>query len=370
MAMQARIRVGIVGATVTVGGSGWGAHAHVPALTSLPGYELKAVCTAHPETAKASAAAFGAELAFSNFDEMIARSDVDLVSVVVRVPKHYELVTKSLRAHKPTFCEWPLGANLAEAEEIVNLAHAQRLPTIVGLQARSDPAVLAARALIAEGYVGDVMAANLAAVATGQFARGAGRLWQKDRRNGANPLTIAGGHSMDVARFLVGDFVEVSSRVTTQTKQWTDTDAGRPVDVDAPDTISVVATTRNGGEVAMQIATVATAAPGFRLEIYGTMGRLVLTAGTTNYGPNRLFGAKGKADLAPLPIPDRFNVAPASLPAAAPSVNVAQGYVRFAEARAAGRAFDPDFDAALGTHRLIDAIERSSAERRSVRLVV
>ena len=34
--MAARIRVGIVGATVTAGGSGWGAHAHVPALQALP----------------------------------------------------------------------------------------------------------------------------------------------------------------------------------------------------------------------------------------------------------------------------------------------------------------------------------------------
>ena len=53
--MADRIRVGIVGATVTPGGSGWGANAHVPALQTLPGYELKAVCTAHEETAKQSA---------------------------------------------------------------------------------------------------------------------------------------------------------------------------------------------------------------------------------------------------------------------------------------------------------------------------
>ena len=43
--MADRIRVGIVGATVTQGGSHWGANAHVPALKALPNYELKAVCT-------------------------------------------------------------------------------------------------------------------------------------------------------------------------------------------------------------------------------------------------------------------------------------------------------------------------------------
>src|SRR5437867_12921602 len=86
--MGTKIRVGIVGATVTPGGSGWGANAHVPALRALPDFELKAVCTAHEATAKASAAAFGAELAFHHFEEMIAHPDIDLVAVVVRVPGH------------------------------------------------------------------------------------------------------------------------------------------------------------------------------------------------------------------------------------------------------------------------------------------
>src|SRR5437667_5556017 len=98
--MTDKIRVGIVGATVTQGGSGWGANAHVPALRALPDYELKAVCTAHEETAKASAAAFGAELAFNNVDDMVARPDVDLVAVVVRVPRHHGLVVRALEAGK------------------------------------------------------------------------------------------------------------------------------------------------------------------------------------------------------------------------------------------------------------------------------
>ena len=84
--MTDKIRVGIVGATLTQGGSGWGANAHVPALKALPGYELKAVCTAHEDTAKASAAAFGAERAFHRFTEMAAHPEVDLIVVCVRVP--------------------------------------------------------------------------------------------------------------------------------------------------------------------------------------------------------------------------------------------------------------------------------------------
>src|SRR5579859_3040232 len=134
--MGTKIRVGIVGATVTPGGSGWGANAHVPALHALPEYELTAVCTRHEDTAMASAAAFGAKLAFHNFDDMLGHADVDLVVVSVRVPGHYELVSHALQAGKAVFCEWPLGANVAEAELMANLAAQRSLRTAVGLQAR------------------------------------------------------------------------------------------------------------------------------------------------------------------------------------------------------------------------------------------
>src|SRR5205814_5859746 len=86
--MTDKIRVGIVGATVTPGGSGWGANAHVPALKALADYELTAVCTAHEDTAAASKEAFGAKLAFHNFDDMLGHADVDLIVVAVRVPGH------------------------------------------------------------------------------------------------------------------------------------------------------------------------------------------------------------------------------------------------------------------------------------------
>src|SRR2546428_233315 len=121
--MTDKIRVGIVGATVTQGGSGWGANAHVPALRALPGYELKAVCTSREDTAKASAAAFGAEHAFHRFSDMAAHPDVDLLVVCVRVPGHRELAMAGLQAGKPVGSEWPLGT-WVDANS--RMAHARR----------------------------------------------------------------------------------------------------------------------------------------------------------------------------------------------------------------------------------------------------
>src|SRR2546428_13758614 len=90
--MTDKIRVGIVGATVTQGGSGWGANAHVPPLRALPGYELKAVCTSREDTAKASAAAVGAGHAFHRVSDMAAHPGGGLLVVCVGGPGHPELV--------------------------------------------------------------------------------------------------------------------------------------------------------------------------------------------------------------------------------------------------------------------------------------
>lgn len=363
--MAGKIRVGIVGATVTPGGSGWGAHAHVPALKSLPDYTLKAVCTAHADTARASAAAFGAELAFDDFDAMIARPDVDLVTVVVRVPGHRDLVVRALQAGKAVYCEWPLGRTRAEAEEMADLAGARGLRTAVGLQARSDPVLRYARELVREGYVGEILSVNGQAVSQAITERGNGRIWQGDRRNGANTLTIAAGHAIDALCFVVGEIDSVSARLATRIPAWHNTDTDETMTVDSPDWVSLSGRLEGGAEVSFLVATVPSNPSGQRLEIYGRDGTLVVSGGSSNLGPNRLQGARGKEPLAPLEPPERFTLVPDTVPVGPPR-NVAQAYARLAAAIAADDPFEPDFAHAVRRHALIDAIERSSAEGRSI----
>jgi len=364
--MTDKIRVGIVGATVTQGGSSWGQNAHVPALKALPGYELKAVCTAHEDTAKASAAAFGAERAFHRFSDMAAHPEIDLIVVVVRVPGHRELVMAGLQAGKAVLCEWPLGRTLAEAEEMAGLARQRSLKTIVGLQARSDPAILYARELVQQGYIGEVLTANLITSAQAVLQRGPGRIWQGVRANGANTLTIAGGHAIDALCAVLGEFAEISARVSTRIPEWR-TLEGKPVPVDAPDSINVIGRMVSGAEVTVNVAAVPSPG-GNRLEIYGREGALIVRAdGSFNIGPSEVHAGKGKERTAPIPIPSKYKVAPEGIPSG-PPYNVAQAYARAADALRGHGSFDVDFNLAVQRHKLIDAIERSSATGRSVKV--
>ena len=365
--MTDRIRVGIVGATVTQGGSGWGQNAHVPALKALPHYELKAVCTSHEDTARASAAQFGAERGFHRFEDMAAHPEIDLVVVCVRVPGHRALVISGLEAGKPVLCEWPLGATLGEAEEMAGLARRRSLPTVVGLQARSDPAVMYARDLVQAGHIGEVLTAHLSTFVPAVLQRGPGRIWQGVRANGANTLTIAGGHAIDTLCAVLGEFAEVSARVSTRIPEW-QTPEGKPVAVDAPDTINVVGRLTSGAEVSVHVAAVPSNPSGNRLEIYGREGALVLRSdGSFNIGPAQVLAGKGKEPLVAMPVPAKYRVAPDGTPSGQP-YNVAQAYARATDALRAGVSFEVDFNLAVARHKLIDAIERSSSTGRSVRL--
>jgi predicted dehydrogenase len=372
--MPARIRVGIVGATVTVGGSGWGARTHVPALHALPEYQLKAVCTAHEDTALASQKQFGTDLAFHNFDEMVASPEIDLVTVVTRVPTHYDLVMRALRAGKAVYCEWPLGATLEQAEEMADLAAQRSLYTAAGLQAHSDPTLMYARELIAEGYIGEVLAVDFAYIGKATTRRGNGRIWQSDRRNGANILTIGGGHAIDALSFVLGDFTDVSARLATTVSEWFNTDTGQTVAVDSPDWVSVSGRLRSKAEVSFLVAAVPALPDGRRtFEIYGRKGTLSIGIGANSgepnpsvyHGPNQLFGARGKEPLAPMETPARFTLVPDSVPEGPPR-NVAQAYVRLARAMQEGKPFEPSFAHAVKAHKLVGAIEQSSAARTAV----
>lgn len=359
------VRLGIVGASVTEGSSGWGGNAHVPALHALPDYELAAVCTAHEDTAEASREKFGARLAFHDINDLASSDEVDVIAVAVRVPTHHELVMASLEAGKPTFCEWPLAATLAEAEEMANLARDRGLATAVGLQARSDPAVRYARDLVAQGYIGEVLSANLSVMTQAVIERGFGRDWQAVRANGANALTIQGGHAMDALCFILGEVTEVAARVTTRIPEWRDIETGAAIPVDAPDNIAVAGRLESGAEVGIQIAAVPSSPTGGRLEIYGREGSLFLSARALNIGPVGLHGAQGTDAPAELTVPDEYLVVPEGTPPGPPR-NVAAAYARLADSLASGDPFDAGFDVGVQRHRLLEAIERASESGATV----
>ena len=152
------IGVGIIGASV---GGSWGSTSHIPAVQSLDGMRVAAVATSRMESAKASAEHYGIPHAFDDPFLMASHPDVDLVTIAVRVPEHDRLVRAALRAGKDVYCEWPLARDTHEAVGLRDAAAAAGVRTIIGLQSQVNPVINHVKNLIADGYIGELIATTM-----------------------------------------------------------------------------------------------------------------------------------------------------------------------------------------------------------------
>jgi predicted dehydrogenase len=364
--MANKVRLGFIGANPR---SVWASQSHYPAIAASPDVEMTAVCTRSAESAEAARKAFGAKFAFTDYREMAASKDIDAVAVVVRVPTHYETTKAAIEAGKPVYTEWPLGRNTAEAVELAALARAKGVPTACGLQSRVSPALLYMKELVDTGYVGEVIACHVTCMRDGPLERPSSRSWQRDVTLGANPLTIANGHVIDALRFVVGDFSRVACLVTTQVKQWYETDSKKMVDVTSPDNILISGQLARGAVASSHVGAVPWAGPGFRMEIFGRDGTLIATGNISSQRGDmlRVQGAQKSQQLQDLALPDRYRHVPADFPQGDP-YNVGQMYALFAEAVRTGTTPPrlPTFDTAVKLHQFLDILQQASDSGRTL----
>jgi predicted dehydrogenase len=359
MAADRKLRVGIVGASAS---RGFASIAHIPALRALPQFEIAGVCTTRQETAEAAARHYGARLAFSNPEELAQHPEIDLVTVSVKVPDHHRPVMAAIEAGKAVYCEWPLGRNTDEAGHMLDAAERRGVCHAVGLQGQVSPAINYAKDLIADGYVGRVLTATMIGCAP-NWGAAIDRAYQADRANGANLLTITGGHQIDALCYCLGEFRELTAFAVSQRDRIPLEATGELVAKDTPDQLVVNGIVGEGAAVSFQIRGGMTRGTEFLFEVHGERGDLVLTA-TTRASMQRqeltVRGARdGTKDLAELPVPTRYRWVPDRTPTDS-RYNVAQLYARLADSIQAGKPASPSFAAAVTRHRLLDAIVRAS----------
>ncbi len=343
------LRVGIIGASAE---RGWAKESHVPAVQKLAGLELTAVATGSQPSADAAAKAFGAKRGYGSAKDLIADPDVDLVVVAVKVPDHRELVLAALAAGKHLYCEWPLGRDAAEAEELAAAAaRTKGVHVAIGLQTRLNPAALRAGELIAAGAIGRVLSARLYS-GTIAFRPKIGKAdaYLEEAGNGATLVTIHGGHALDLAALVLGSFQDVAALGTTQYPEVEVGDEGKRQGRHIPDHLLVQSRLASGGVLSVEVA--GGRPPGstpFRLEITGETGDLVLEGGEPRgFQSGRLrLSLKGQAQAV-----DEGELA--AMPDTA--ANVAGVYAALRDDIAGGAATVPSFDHAVRLSRLIEEV--------------
>jgi predicted dehydrogenase len=358
------IGVGIVGLSA---GAGWAATAHVPALAALPGaFELRALTASSTESAKAAGEKFGVPLALSSVEEMVARDEVDLVVVSVKVPHHLELVMAALDAGKSVLSEWPLGNGTAEAEKMAAFADARNVRGFVGLQARIAPPVRYLHDLITDGYVGTVLSTSVVASGPTWGATFDSRnAYLFDRANGATMLSIPFGHTIDGLASVLGEFTQLSATTATRRTEVRHEETGESAPSNVEDQIAVTGILDSGAVASIHYRGGLARSTNFLWEINGTEGDLLVTgdSGHLQFGQVTIHGARGGAtELVELPVPASYDTSVPALANARDTMayTVAHAYAQLHADLTENTRIVPDFHHAVRHHRLLDHIQEAA----------
>jgi len=366
---ESTLGVGIIGVSPV---RGWAATAHIPALRALPNYEIRALSGHSAESARAAGEVFGVSAVFSDPKQMVSQADIDVVAVTVKVPHHREVVSAALAAGKAVYCEWPLGRDLEDARAMAALAAKQGVRTVVGLQARQAPAIEFVQELLRDGYVGEVLSTTMVGVSVPGSVVGQPNAYMLDKTNGANVLTIAVGHSLDLLNYVLGEFADLSAVSNLRRPRITIKETGEQIVKTAADQIAVIGTLTSGATASVHVREAVAGGIGFLWEINGTDGTLRITADAAypEIYPLTVAGAHGRSEPAELAVPAALTQKWPALTSleGAPPYNVGRAYAAFAADIENGTHTVPDFADAVRRHEVIAAIVRSAASGERVKV--
>jgi predicted dehydrogenase len=194
-----------IGAAVI--GTGFIGTVHVEALRRI-GVNVLGVLGSSPERGAARADALGVPKAYASLDDLLADSAVDVVHVTSPNDLHVSQAAAALRAGKHVVCEKPLAMTAQESASLVELAARTGLVNATNFNIRYYPLNQHARALVADGGLGDVR------LVTGRYFQDWLLLqsdwnWrlQPDRGGALRAVGDIGSHWLDLMTFVTGQHV-------------------------------------------------------------------------------------------------------------------------------------------------------------------
>jgi len=228
----------------------------------------------------------GSPQALADWRALVDRPDVDVVVVATPHNVLAEVALAAVSAGKHVLVEKPAARRASELDPVIAAAQRAGVLAHVGFNHRYHPALQKAKALAAEGAVGDLTYLR------GRYGHG-GRLgYEKEWRaqaelSGGGELVDQGVHLIDLARWFLGDFERVQGMARTYFWDMPVEDNG----------FLLLETVR--GQVAFLHASWTEWKNLFSLEIFGRLGKLEVTGLGGSYGTERLAYYRMRPELGP-----------------------------------------------------------------------
>jgi predicted dehydrogenase len=151
------------------------------------------------------------------WEDMVIRKDIDIIIVCTPPDCHLSMSNAALENGKHVLCEKPLARNPEEAEQIARLAQDKGLKLKCGFNHRHHPGIKQAKEWFDHGLIGEPMFVRTEYGIGGR--PGYEKDWRADKKiSGGGQLMDQGMHVIDLSRWFLGDFDEVSGFL--QTSYW------------------------------------------------------------------------------------------------------------------------------------------------------
>ncbi len=183
---------------------------------ALPDIRFAAVGTSSEKSAEKAVNAGGYARGYSDIEKLVSDETVDVIDCSLPNFAHKEVLRIALAAGKHVYCEKPLCLDVKEAAEIAEMAAASTAKVGMTFNYRFVPAVMRAKQLIEGGAVGEVYNYQFVYLHTGYQDESRPLSWRMQKElSGGGALVDLGSHVIDLARYLLGDFAEVSATSKT-----------------------------------------------------------------------------------------------------------------------------------------------------------
>src|SRR5882762_6437547 len=268
------IRIGIIGA-------GFARSTQIPGFKACAGARIVAIASARREHAEEVAREFGIDNVENDWRALVARDDIDLVSIVTPVVTHCEMTLAALDRGKAVLCEKPMAMNAAEAQRMTERAQEKGLLALIDHELRFLPGRLKMRELVSRGDIGKVQHAQLTFRSDSRADPDRPWNWWSDVKQGGGALGAIGSHVVDGFRWLLDAEVSaVSANLATHIRERKD-ERGAAREVTTDDEASLLlrfadSDLTEGATGNVSTSLVEPGKPEHRLEIFGSEGAFMI----------------------------------------------------------------------------------------------
>lgn len=287
--MEKELRIGIIGYNFMgrAHSNAWSQASKFfdPALKPV----LKVACGRNREAAQAFADRWGWEEVESDWRKVVERDDIDAIDIALPQSLHHDVAMAAAANGKHIFCEKPLAISSEQAKAMLAAAEKAGVCHYLNHNYRRVPAIMLARQMIEEGKLGRIFHWRGAYQQDWIVDPDFPLTWQLQKESAwAGPHADLNSHSVDLARYLVGEIRTISCL----TSRFVDE---RPLPDDGATAFSESASS-DGGKRPMGKVTVEDAAlmlAEFENGAVGTFEATRFASGRKNKNSFEIYGSEG-----------------------------------------------------------------------------